>query len=542
MSLGLESAGFELALANELSPMAAETFAFNHLDADLANEDGGEEATKHVFWLTSSYPKSELKRRLQENPLEFPEWQPSAVTDIPPEGIKGRRQLVVGSIIGLNNYLEYDFAHNPEHRSKLDVDLVSGGPPCQSFSMAGLRQRNNHRNRLPWEFARFVNLVKPKVALLENVSGILRAFKEEGEEFHAWKEVAKAFVAVGYAPLCLHVNAKYVGVPQNRPRFLMFALRHDLITALEAAPLTESEAAILDQAVQSLNPKYDWEKFRYWDIESIDDSPLFSEGIFTSLKTHGTAQQWVSCADAIGDLADIGSPGRPSKYVDDLNSIFHAHPKGNLQNTNLRRHGIRVKQRFRLYQVLSNKADPGLTKSILGALRSGDINSANPELHKLQDETLLFADGNLRKASSIDEIVELVSELKTRKHSQKPLSAVRPAPAALSIPDDCCHYSEHQLRTLSVREVARIQSFPDGFVFRSKETTGGTSRKFQVPQYTQVGNAVPPLLARQAGEVVKKLLELAGSQITKTDGKTEREISHIFDPTLFHENKIRLNH
>ena len=84
----------------------------------------------------------------------------------------------------------------------------------------------------------------------------------------------------------------------------------------------------------------------------------------------------------------------------------------------------------------------------------------------------------------------------------------QPAPAALSIPDDACHYDKHELRVLTVREMARIQSFPDNFVFRSKITTGGQMRKFEVPQYTQVGNAVPPLLGLALGNVVKHILEL----------------------------------
>ncbi|TOJ57806.1 hypothetical protein CGI36_23425, partial [Vibrio parahaemolyticus] len=87
--------------------------------------------------------------------------------------------------------------------------------------------------------------------------------------------------------------------------------------------------------------------------------------------------------------------------------------------------------------------------------------------------------------------------------------ANEPAPAALSIPDDACHYDENELRVLSVREMARIQSFPDNFVFRSKITTGGQMRKFEVPQYTQVGNAVPPLLGVALGQIISGLLERA---------------------------------
>ena len=92
-----------------------------------------------------------------------------------------------------------------------------------------------------------------------------------------------------------------------------------------------------------------------------------------------------------------------------------------------------------------------------------------------------------------------------------PPAANQPAPAALSIPDDACHYHIDQLRTLSVREMARIQSFPDNFEFRSKVTTGGKMRRFEVPQYTQVGNAVPPLLGRALGLVVQQMLKMASS-------------------------------
>jgi len=62
------------------------------------------------------------------------------------------------------------------------------------------------------------------------------------------------------------------------------------------------------------------------------------------------------------------------------------------------------------------------------------------------------------------------------------------------------------LRTLTAREMARIQSFPDNFIFRSKMTTGGLNRRFEVPIFTQIGNAVPVLLGKALGESIKTLL------------------------------------
>ncbi len=68
------------------------------------------------------------------------------------------------------------------------------------------------------------------------------------------------------------------------------------------------------------------------------------------------------------------------------------------------------------------------------------------------------------------------------------------------MPDDLLHYSEP--RTLTVRENARLQSFPDWFVFKGKYATGGERRAREVPRFTQVADAVPPLLAEMWGEVL----------------------------------------
>jgi DNA (cytosine-5)-methyltransferase 1 len=131
-------------------------------------------------------------------------------------------------------------------------------------------------------------------------------------------------------------------------------------------------------------------------------------------------------------------------------------------------------------------------------------------LHELKRFWLLDISGNKLKRPKMEQIETIVSCLKTKKQTQRVLLPEIPAPAALSIPDDACHYSESidGLRTLTVREMARIQSFPDWYEVKSKVTTGGEQRRFEVPQYTQMGNAVPPMLGYALGQICKKLLSL----------------------------------
>lgn len=78
-----------------------------------------------------------------------------------------------------------------------------------------------------------------------------------------------------------------------------------------------------------------------------------------------------------------------------------------------------------------------------------------------------------------------------------PLKPHEQSPTVTSHPDDMIHYCEP--RILTVRECARLQGFPDNFEFQEKYTTGGKHRKYEVPRYTQIGNAIPPLFGEQAG-------------------------------------------
>lgn len=512
LSLGLEQSGFELTMANELSPMAAESFAYNFFNENLEELANQGNKPKKTIWLNSNFP--ELKPRLRENPFTFPAYNSDAYTDMPSNTSDLKGKLVVGSIVELNRLLDSDENLVTNLRtafgSPRGLDLVSGGPPCQSFSMAGLRQRDCEKNTLPWEFAKFVQHTQPKIAMLENVTGILRAFKDpEGNSFHAWYEVAKVFASIGYVPLCLHINARLAGIAQNRPRFIMIAVRLDhyeqIAQGFGAGSANEqlfTPSFNFYQLVQEAGELLPFGHLDYFDATKPMHKSLFEESFLFGLVNGET----VTVQDALDDLKQ-NNPAEPSAFINRLNTTFEALPERNRTfNHEFRKNGEIVQRRFRLYQVLQAIGQRPITQAIFKVLKGIEADLPDEVWNVCRDYEYQQVNGELAKFTTKQLFIEYLQAHPTKKQTQKALAAGSPAPAALSIPDDACHYDEHELRVLTVREMARIQSFPDNFVFRSKVTTGGQMRKFEVPQYTQVGNAVPPLLGLKLGMCLATIL------------------------------------
>lgn len=521
LSLGLTSAGFQLQFANELSPMAAETYAYNLLGADLTQPNCTRNTS--VKWISSNYSAEQNAYRLRENPFTYPKL---GVGQSDLKGIESFNQtLLVGDIRQLIDYLTKN-KKVLRHLSDKNIDLVSGGPPCQSFSMAGLRDHNNERNLLPMDFANFVHLIRPKVALLENVSGILKAFSVKNKKHYAWFEVAKAFASNNYFPICLHVNAKYAGAAQNRPRFILIALRSDIFAKLLYTETSSAVYLALSEAQRFVEGQFErkslmpFTDLKYYDVDK--DSDFFENSLFSPLIRY-TESTAFTAFDAIDDLKEHAKTKKRNKYWRLLHKTFESQNQFKtktqiLSNHEKRLNSIKVRQRFLLYQHLSklknnsaNTDKATLANSIVTFLQ----NPATRLLSKsaicfLKKQRWLSDDGTSYLSFTQDtDLINYLSKLQTKKQTQRALVAHKPAPAALSIPDDACHYDDALQRTLTVRELARFQSFPDWFEFRSKVTTGGQMRRYEVPQYTQVGNAVPPLLGNALGLVVATILKRA---------------------------------
>ncbi len=95
--------------------------------------------------------------------------------------------------------------------------------------------------------------------------------------------------------------------------------------------------------------------------------------------------------------------------------------------------------------------------------------------------------------------------LESNKRNYFVLKPDAQSPTVVTMPDDFIHYSRY--RAMTVREMARLQSFDDSFVFQGKRQTGGDKRKSEIPQYTLVGNAVPPLMAKAIGNSILEAIQ-----------------------------------
>ena len=105
------------------------------------------------------------------------------------------------------------------------ITLVAGGPPCQGFSMAGKRDKNDQRNKLVKSYIKFIKLVLPQVIIFENVHGFTVNFKGKKGTKQYSSYVERALRRLGYKTMHQIVDMSEYGVPQNRKRFILVAMR-----------------------------------------------------------------------------------------------------------------------------------------------------------------------------------------------------------------------------------------------------------------------------------------------------------------------------
>jgi DNA (cytosine-5)-methyltransferase 1 len=341
-------------------------------------------------------------------------------------------------------------ALHKKHASRLkslrgQVDVLTGGPPCQGFSTFGRRDPEDPRNQLFLTYIEIVKLVQPKIVLIENVRGIQFRFKNRTtkkgkvvKDLVYADRIMMALDSAGYHPVKLQVSAEDFGVPQVRPRIIILGFSKKL---WREVPAIESQLELTKKN--------------------------FSRRL-------GLISGKVSVADAISDLQRTKIPVRPCPEMPRFEQGHHVQPQTAYQR-----------------------------------LMHGKLNGALADSHRFArhgKQTVAAFDYYLAhcpKGKKLEPSER--GRFANKKHTVYVLDPKRPAPTVTTLPDDMVHFSEP--RILTVREMARLQSFPDWFEFKGKYTTGGERRTQECPRYTQVGNAVPPLLARAIGLALSELMK-----------------------------------
>lgn len=354
-----------------------------------------------------------------------------------------------------------------------EIDAIFGGPPCQGFSRAGRRDPNDPRNMLFREYLRVISEVRPKYVVLENVTGFTdtRFYGFVGVTGYQYDDgelvpiiLRNEFNLIGYQTLEPQIlNAVHYGVPQRRNRIIVMAYRNDM-----AAPVYP-EATYDDENALTIT-------------DAISDL-IRNENVRNQVHLKDTEFQVMS---------------RKGRTPDISGNVIHSN--GVIHNNEISTHQQIISERFALFREGEDGA--GLKNRVI----SEGIDIANcPALiahcvDKMgigEEEVIeLFRAGNVSR--------ENTDILLTKKNIRTRLDRTRPSATVMTIADD--YISPFEPRTFTVRELARLQSFDDSFEFFGKRTTGGLRRRVEVPQYSQVGNAVPPLLAKAVATEIMRVL------------------------------------
>jgi DNA (cytosine-5)-methyltransferase 1 len=265
--------------------------------------------------------------------------------------------------------------------------------------------------------------------------------------------------------------ASNYGVPQNRERVLFIGCRKDQ-KLVKTIPSTVSEK----EKVTVFEALYDL------DFVGNDDEKFGYEKVDLKVKYNGSTDKMKSL------VKKRNVDGKP----DDKNGMTYAEwsKKGRLTN--------RFANAKNPFYVRSLDELENTLSHVVAPLQNHKTSRQNEDVIKRLE--VILNTGDYDKAKNELKKIGLDSD----KRNYNVLKPDSQSPTVMTIPDDYIHFSSP--RALTVREMARLQSFDDSFVFQGKRSTGGNKRKFEVPQFTLVGNAVPPLMARAVAlEILKNI-------------------------------------
>lgn len=320
---------------------------------------------------------------------------------------------------------------------KRELALIAGGPPCQGFSVnAPVRSSDDHRNHLFLDFLKFVDEFEPDAVLIENVPGLV-SFEGGG----TLEAILSSLTKLGYSADVQILYAPHFGVPQTRWRTIVLGVRNDLERPENLFPRAQHNAPLRINFTSSHRNKN--------LVTLVDDLDLPSH---------------VSVADALSDLPAISSG---EGVVN--GASYRTEPANQYQEV----------MRTNSQGVFNHRA------ARLAAINLERLQHIPPGGNWTNIPVDLLPEG-MKRANRGDH---------TKRYGRSLPGALSSTILTKCDPHWGAYFHYEQARTFTVREAARIQSFPDDYRF-----TGSVSE-----QFAQVGNAVPPLLACAIGQ---KLLEI----------------------------------
>lgn len=407
------------------------------------------------------------------------------------------------------------------------IDVIVGGPPCQAFARVGrskLREieahpeafRHDPRARLYQEYLRYVNAFQPLGVLLENVPDALNHGGQNIAE-----EICEVLEEKGYVCGYTLLNAAYYGVPQTRERMFLIAYQGEVADKVSFPAPTHWVG---------LPPGYDGT--RAVALKLLNQNDLLGEAhaYIQPPEASQDLPKAVTAEEAIGDLPPIyareemaaGSLKRGARRFD----------------VPIQYDGRRKVSAFaRLMRTWPGFAAPDALLDhvirylprdypLFARLNPGDqYPQAWQHAHGMLKERLAELEGQgtvIRPGSPAYDRLKssIVPPYDATKFPNKWRKMWHDQPARTLMAHlgkdsySHIHYDSDQARTISVREAARLQSFPDGFVFCGTMNPAGR----------QIGNAVPPLLAKALATTIRATLQAASETETHERRRTAKAV------------------
>jgi len=319
------------------------------------------------------------------------------------------------------------------------VDVLIGGPPCQAYSSLGRAKDENGmqddpRNFLFESYERILTHFKPKIFVFENVTGLLTAKLGDKKIVNIiLKKLGQEYYLISN-PNDMVLNSCDYGVPQIRKRIILIGVRKDI--NLDPKEIYNGIVKTHYNPETSDEEKADKKKF-VTVKEAISDLPFLYAGQGEKQIKH-SIKKWNEFLKTV--------------RAKNNNMIFD-HVARNHNDADKKRYYVMSKNKWTFQELLEKRPDLNHIKQ-----RVFD-NSYVVQFWDMPARTIiahLYKDGN-----------------------------------------QFIHPDSNQKRTLTPREAARLQSFPDDFVFEGSKTQ----------QYKQIGNAVPPLMAEAIAKSIKKALQ-----------------------------------